>query len=73
MARRRPHANSIWPTRRGPGYQHVRPEGDLIELWVADGRYLDGMPTGIVHQLSRADARLIAKRLNQCLDATVLR
>lgn len=73
MSRRRPHANSIWPTRRDLSGAYVKALAGQIELWVPDGGTEDGMRTGYAHLLSRSEARLIAKRLNQCLDATVLR
>jgi len=73
MVRRRPHANSIWPTRRDLSGAYVKPIGDRVTLWLPDGRTENGMRTGYTHLLSRSEARLIAKRLNQCLDATVLR
>ena len=64
----RPHKNSIWLTRLdwNMPYQQVNTDGDLIEIgfWPGGGN-------GIKHRITRADARLLAKRINQCLDATV--
>lgn len=73
MTRRRPHANSIWPTRRDLSGCYVKPSDDSVELWIPDGGYHEGMRTGFAVLIARSEARLIAKRLNQCLDATVLR
>jgi hypothetical protein len=73
MIRSRPHSNSIWPTRRDLSGAYVKAVDGSIELWIPDGFKEDGMRTGYAHLLSRHEARLIAKRLNQCLDATVLR
>lgn len=70
MTRRRPHANSIWPTRRDLSGAYVRPDGNRIMAWVPD---YPGDSFGTVLRLDRSEARLLAKRLNQCLDATVLR
>ena len=70
MVRRRPHANSIWPTRRDLSGAYVRAYGEKIQMWVP--RHA-GAQDGTAFVIDRAEARLLAKRLNQCLDATVLR
>jgi len=70
MTRRRPHANSIWPTRRDLSGAYVQPDEDHVWMWVPN---YPGAEDGTRHLLTRHEARLLAKRLNQCLDATVLR
>lgn len=70
MTRRRPHANSVWPTRRDLSGTYVKADGEQISIWVPDYK---GAEDGVVFQLSRSEARLLAKRLSECLDATVLR
>ncbi len=61
--------STIWGLRYDPGSGYVRTlPGDRIGVYLPDGR---GMVSGL--QMSRADARLVAKRINQCLDATVKR
>jgi len=69
MTRRRPHANSIWPTRRDLTGAYVQAYGDRVALWIPAG---SGPEDGMRFLLGRQEARLIAKRLNQCLDATTL-
>jgi hypothetical protein len=73
MTRRRPHANSVWPTRRDLSGAYVNAHGELISMWLPGDSGEDEIPAGYVHLLTRSEARLLAKRLNQCLDATVLR
>lgn len=70
MTRRRPHANSVWPTRRDLTGAYVTTNDDLIALFVPGS---PGSEHGMTFRLDRQEARLLAKRLNQCLDATVLR
>jgi len=48
-------------------YQTVRAEGDEIRIALFPGNENDG----VSFALDRADARLLAKRINSCLDATV--
>lgn len=57
-------------TSRDLSGAYVRADGDLINIWVPDYK---GADDGVVFQLARSEARLLAKRLGQCLDATVLR
>ena len=63
----RPYERSIWVTRLDwqKPYQQVNADGNFIEIgfWPGDGN-------GIKHRVSRKDARLLAKRINSCLDAT---
>lgn len=67
---------TIWPVRRtetGFGFPMVRTaEDDMVEI-IFDPAVLDVVPLRNVMSLSRADARLLAKRINQCLDSTVKR
>lgn len=65
----RKHANSLWCTRLDfdKPYQSVGLEGDLIRIAFFPGNKQDGVSV----KMSRADARLLAKRINSCLDATV--
>jgi hypothetical protein len=70
MTRQRPHANSVWPTRRDLSGAYVKPLGDRVQLWIPER---PGAEDGARLLLTRHEARLLAKRLNQCLDATVLR
>ena len=72
-SRPRPHATSIWPIRRFPGSSWVQLNGfrdDMVDVCLpATDRSGEFRCTS----LTRADARLLAKRINECLDATVLR
>ena len=61
--------STIWPVRQVgvyPNYYVQTEDDDRISIASADG----GMyMTAIL--MSRKDARLLAKRINQCLDETV--
>lgn len=57
--------NTLW-SLRGVNSAYVKTaDNDRIEILVPDGA---GYANGI--SLTRKDARLLAKRLNQCLDET---
>lgn len=60
---------SVWATRRDPyrGCWVRTLSGDRIEIAEPNG-----YDRGIL-RVSRAEARLIARRINECLDATVIR
>lgn len=59
-------SNVIW-SLRGVGSAYVKTaEDDKIEILIPDG---NGYANGL--SFSRKDARLLAKRINQCLDETV--
>ena len=64
----RPNMYSIWPTRitETRQYQIVMTAGESIKISLMPGLKKDG----ISFCVSRPDARLLAKRINQCLDAT---
>lgn len=63
----RKHSNSIWVTSFRDEYQSVRvSESDQSLVTVAFLK--NGKGYGI--DISRRDARLLAKRINQCLDNT---
>ena len=66
----RPHSNSVWTTRIGDGmYQVVRVSDkgeDRLQISLFPGNKKDGL----AFTVPRADARLLARRINQCLDAT---
>lgn len=51
----------VWGMRRGQWGHYVRALGDGIQIVWADRSVLT---------ISRTDARLLAKRINQCLDET---
>lgn len=57
--------NTIW-SLRGVNSPYVKTaDGDRIEILVGDGAgYANGL------SFTRKDARLLAKRINQCLDET---
>lgn len=57
--------SAIWSLRIGAGPYVGTVEGDRIRLAFPDG---SGMADCIY--MTRADARLLAKRINQCLDET---
>jgi hypothetical protein len=62
-----PRSAAIWSTRRDMTGCYVRcVEDDLIEIFVPVGN-------GIGHRVSmpRSEARMVARRINECLDATV--
>ena len=65
----RKHANAEWYTRPADDkpYQKVKAADDLIFISFMPGYKLHGYTMTV----TRADARLLAKRINQCLDATV--
>ena len=70
---RRPHHASIWSTRRdftGCYVRVSRVNDDLIDVYFPDGL---GSHRGWCMPISRGEARLLARRLNECLDATVKR
>lgn len=57
---------TVWALRKDTYGPYVMTgEGDTIKVVFPDG---DGY--AYVHALSRKDARLLAKRMNQCLDST---
>lgn len=63
----RPHRSSIWLTRFESPKQSVQVcEADDSNVDI--GFWRDGI--GYIHTISRFDARLLARRINQCLDAT---
>lgn len=70
MSKRRPGRTSVWPTRRLGVYpqtyvQVARDDEDMIEV--------SRFPTpgdGIALLFSRSEARLLARRINECLDRT---
>ena len=67
---KRKHANAMFLTRFNDGgsYQSVQVcDKDDNALYV--GFWANGK--GYLHKISRKDARLLARRINQCLDATV--
>ena len=65
---KRPHANSVWITKFTTGpYQQVQAD-DNNGIWIS---FLPGnRQEGFGIQLTRQQARLLAKRMNECLDAT---
>ncbi len=65
----RRHLNAVWVTRLDlhRPYQQVGINGDDLAISFMPGKG----GTGISINVSRKDARLLAKRINQCLDATV--
>lgn len=65
----RKYANAEWCTRLDfdRPYQSLGLQGDQIRISFFPGKKGDGFSVAI----TRADARLLAKRINQCLDATV--
>lgn len=66
---RRP--GSIWTLRRPFTWPFVRTgNDDTIEI-IFDIDVLSAVPLTNVLSYSRKDARLLAKRINECLDATV--
>lgn len=66
----RSNRHTVWTTRIGDGmYQCVRvsdKDDDKLQISLFPGEKKDGI--GFV--LTRPDARLLARRINQCLDAT---
>ena len=64
------HLNIIWPTSgwdKGKAYQSVRTENakDIrISLMLGSGR------DGVSYIITRADARMLARRIMQCLEET---
>ena len=64
------HLNITWPTRHwsaSNAYQMVRTENEKeIHISFMPG----GLRHGVGHILTRADARLLARRIMQCLEAT---
>ena len=65
----RKYANTEWHTRidYDRPYQSVKIVDDDIQIGFMPGNKMDGY----AFKISRADARLLAKRINECLDATV--
>ena len=66
----RKHANSMFVTKHNPGgaYQSAQvceANDNALDI----GFWANGK--GYLHKISRKDARLLARRINQCLDATV--
>jgi hypothetical protein len=64
----RKNINAIWVTRlpNGKPYQQVSADGEIIKVAFFPGNGEDGFGA----RINRADARLLAKRINQCLDGT---
>jgi hypothetical protein len=57
--------NTLWCLRGFDGPYVKTADDDRIEILVPDGNgYVNGL------SFNRKDARLLAKRINQCLDAT---
>jgi hypothetical protein len=70
-ANRRP--GCIWTLRRPFDWPFVRTgPDDTVEI-IFDVDVLNAVPLTNVLSYSRKDARLLARRINQCLDATVRR
>lgn len=70
MAKHRPTV--VWPTRRLGSYpqQYVRTADEqTLEL----SFHTEAEFAGWAVKLSRRDARMLARRINQCLDETVSR
>jgi hypothetical protein len=70
---RRGHIGSIWPTRRdltGCYVTITRSDENRIDVVIQAN---DGRGNVYAHSLDRHEARLLAKRINECLDATVIR
>jgi hypothetical protein len=61
----------VWTLRRDfTQFPYVRTgEDDTIEI-IFDPALFDALPITNVLKYSRKDARLLAKRINECLDAT---
>ena len=61
--------STVWSLRRDMGCGYVcTMDDDKVAIFVpSDSGYVAGI------RVSRKDARLIAKRINECLDATVKR
>jgi len=67
----RPGRTSVWPTRPIGTYpqtyvQIAKDDDEMIEI----SRFIIGGDDGVGLLFSRAEARLLAKRLNACLDET---
>lgn len=62
----RPNRSCIWPTRRDLKGMYVCVNREDEDLIAVGGR---GLGYEIV--INRGEARLLARRLNQCLDGTV--
>lgn len=57
--------NTLWSLRRVDSMYVKTADNDKIEILLPDGKgYANGF------SITRKDARLLAKRINQCLDAT---
>lgn len=65
----RKHANAAWYTRLGMDKPHQSVTSAYDEIWISF--YPGNGGNGYSMKVSRKDARLLAKRINQCLDATV--
>lgn len=67
-AKKRPGGGSVWPTRPIGTYpqMYVRAKDELIDIATFNAEGKDGWG----FSLTRKDARLLARRINQCLDAT---
>jgi hypothetical protein len=59
----------VWCTRLGMDapYQTVQ----TVNKWMLKIAFMPGGGNGVAMHISRKDARLLAKRINQCLDGTV--
>jgi len=72
MGKRPYGTGTIWATRRDMHGHHVRvhPRDDeALEVF----HPFDDSGGGYLLKISRQEARLLARRINQCLDATVRR
>ncbi len=63
------NGNAVWVTRLNMGVPHqvIRPIDNLVRISFFQGNGQNGYG----FEISRGDARLLAKRINQCLDGTL--
>ena len=66
---KRKHQNAVWHTRLAMDKPYQCVTSAYNDIWVSF--YPGNGGNGYSMKISRADARLLAKRINQCLDATV--
>ena len=66
---KRKHQNTIWATHRDftKLHQTVSADGEILRINLFPGN----REGGIGFSLTRKDSRMLARRINQCLDATV--
>jgi len=69
----RKHQESVWITKfTDLAYQEVKCFSDRgLQISFFPIKIFDKRPNGVSVLVNRKDARLLAKRINQCLDATV--